>query len=70
MGVVDVNVASGAAFGNEYVGGLIGDNGGDIRNCAASGDVTGRRQIGLLVGRNYGSPIDNSMGTGALTEAN
>ena len=48
-------------------GGMIGDNGGDIRNCAASGDVTDRNQIGLLVGRNYGSPIDNSMGTGTLT---
>jgi len=49
---------------------LIGDNGGDIRNCAASGYVKGRRQIGLLVGRNYGGRIENSMGTGALTEAN
>ena len=67
---MDASVASGSATGNEYVGGLIGDNGGDIRNCAASGDVTGRSQIGLLVGRNYGSPIDNSMGTGTLTEAN
>ena len=68
--LISASAASGTASGNDYVGGLVGDNGGDISHCTAGGDVTGREHVDPLVGRNYGSPIISSEGTGTVNRRN
>jgi uncharacterized repeat protein (TIGR02543 family) len=50
LGLAYVNVT-----GNLDVGGLVGQNYGQITNSYVTGDVTGRDGVGGLVGRNYGS---------------
>ncbi len=49
--------------GDEYVGGLVGHNGGDISNCYSTGDVNGFEYVGGLVGYNIGI-ISNCYSTG------
>ena len=56
--------------GNDYVGGLVGDNeeGGRIRDNAVSGAVTGNDYVGGLVGDNKeGGRIIDSAATGSVT---
>jgi hypothetical protein len=36
-----------------YIGGLIGSNGGNVKNCNASGTVSGKTTVGGLIGYNY-----------------
>ena len=50
LGLLNVNVV-----GNYYVGGLAGDNYGNIRGSYADGDVKGYRHVGGLIGYNYGN---------------
>ena len=47
IGLVNVNVSA-----DDYVGSLIGYNGGDVKNCYATGSVSGAVQVGGLVGYN------------------
>jgi len=50
------------------VGGLIGDNAGDITNCYATGNVTGGANVGGLVGNTLGSfDLINCYATGDVT---
>ncbi len=51
-------------YGNNSYGGLVGWNDSYIDNCYATGDVTGSRYSGGLVGRNYDGTISNSFATG------
>ena len=56
--------------GNDYVGGLVGDNeeGGRIRDSAVSGVVTGNDYVGGLVGDNKeGGRINDSSANGSVT---
>ncbi len=62
VGLIDVEVT-----GNNYVGGLVGDNGGLIHASYATGRVTGNSDIGGLVGRNAGGGITTSYATGRVT---
>ena len=52
--------------GNDNVGGLVGDNHGDITNSTVSGTVTGKIDVGGLVGDNHGD-ITNSTVSGTVT---
>jgi len=45
--------SNGIVTGKDIIGGLVGDNGGDILNCYAKGHVNGIEHIAGLVGRNY-----------------
>ncbi|MHC4559123.1 MAG: GLUG motif-containing protein [Planctomycetota bacterium] len=63
LGVVSVNIA-----GKDYIGGLVGYNGGSITSCYSTGAVIGNRGVGGLVGSNRGSgSITNCYSTGAVT---
>jgi hypothetical protein len=44
----------------ESFGGLVGVNGGEISNCRATGEVSGERSVGGLVGEDSGIIISNS----------
>lgn len=49
VGLLDVNIS-----GEEDVGGLVGDNNGNIKNSHSTGEVSGEDDTGGLVGMNYG----------------
>jgi hypothetical protein len=59
------SVASVTGIGGD-VGGLMGYNSGDIRNCYSAGAVSGDRYVGGLVGSNSGS-IGNCYSIGAVS---
>ncbi|MDF2097469.1 MBG domain-containing protein [Aquibaculum arenosum] len=61
----NVGIVGGAISGGNYVGGLVGDNWGPIKNAYATGDVTGRWLVGGLVGVNHDS-ITTSFATGKV----
>ena len=69
----NVNNVSSASFTNS-VGGLVGDNRGDISNCYAAGSVVGSigntTAIGGLVGANDGGNISDSYAAVDVTGAN
>lgn len=52
--------------GNNYVGGLVGRNEGEITGSCATGSVTGNLHVGGLVGINYGE-ITNSYAGGMVS---
>lgn len=52
--------ATGQVTGEEYVGGLAGNNGGHITNSYATGQVTGEENIGGLVGYTSGGTVTAS----------
>ncbi|HXF54376.1 MAG TPA: YDG domain-containing protein, partial [Hyphomicrobiaceae bacterium] len=58
--------ATGNVSGNDYVGGLVGDNSGLTENSYATGAVAGRDNVGGLAGLN-GVQISNSYATGAVS---
>lgn len=59
VGLEDVDVN-----GNEYVGGLVGQNRGTITDSYSTGSVSGGdSRVGGLVGRNYGGTVENCYST-------
>lgn len=70
-GEINNAFSTGDTTGNQYVGGLTGQNGGaiptgTITNSFAIGRVTGQSYIGGLVGQNY-LDISNSYATGSVS---
>ena len=61
LGLEDLEVT-----GDERVGGLVGDNGGTVMDCYATGRVTGESGVGGLVGVNGGTVTDG-YATGSVT---
>ncbi len=59
--------ASGTTSRNQGIGGLVGVSAGSITTSYSTGDVTGDRRIGGLVGWNYESNITNSYSTGMVS---
>ena len=44
--------------GRDYIGGLVGESRGSVRNCTYNGTVTGDMQVGGIVGRSEGTVKD------------
>ena len=73
VGVIEVDVT-----GNDYVGGLVGDNRGDVTASYATGRVSGNSEVGGLVGQNRGGvtasyatgPVSGDSGVGGLVGEN
>jgi filamentous hemagglutinin family protein len=65
---VTVTGSGTGSFTGNYIGGLVGaaSSGSTIKNSQATGDVTGVRNVGGLVGSNYGM-ISLSHATGTVT---
>lgn len=57
-----------AITGDDYVGGLVGWNGGQVQNSYVTGSVSGSRSVGGLIGYN-GGDIINSYTTGSIAGA-
>jgi hypothetical protein len=50
-----------------YVGGLVGENGGNVSHCYSNAVVSGYNYVGGLVGRNYTAGISNCHSTGDVS---
>ena len=50
--LVDISLVNVDVNGNQYIGALVGDNHGTIKNCTSNGKVHGNSNIGGLVGIN------------------
>ncbi len=57
--ITNVTLIKNNIHGFDYIGGLVGHNYGEIKNCTISGNIAGRRDVGGLVGVNTGI-IENS----------
>ena len=66
-GKVQNLTVSGSVSGNNYVGGVVGQNGGRITDCAFTGSVSGNRSVGGVVGDNCGGSVTNSYNTGSVS---
>jgi len=65
--IQNVGLMNLAVTGNEYVGGLVGENwNGTIRDSYSNGNVVGDCHIGGLVGWNWGS-VSNSYAVGSVS---
>jgi len=62
----DIGVVNASVTGNEYVGGLAGQNVGILSHCHFTGNVTGVHAVGGLAGYNY-ALASNSYSTGNVT---
>ena len=62
LGLLDVDIS-----GRSFVGSLVGNNNGTITNSYAIGTVSGRFDIGGLIGVNQGGTITNSYAMGAVS---
>ncbi|MBB3062777.1 GLUG motif-containing protein [Microbulbifer rhizosphaerae] len=65
----NIGLVGGSVTGNGRVGGLVGQSSfsSSISNVYTTGNVSGRRDTGGLVGRNFESDISNSYTTGSVT---
>ncbi len=61
LGLKNVNIT-----GKNYVGGIVGQNDGNISNTYVTGSVTGANFVGGLIGRNTG-PLSTAYVTGSIT---
>ncbi len=67
LGSINNSHATGNVTGNQYVGGLVGKQYGDIANSYATGRVEALLYVGGLVGRQYdNTTISNSYATGSV----
>ena len=66
FGLVINSISIGDVSGVCSVGGLIGDNQGNLTNCYSTGSVTGDRNVGGLAGKNSHGSIANCYSTGAV----
>jgi hypothetical protein len=75
-GTVSNSYSTGSVTGDDYVGGLVGNNAGPVSNSYSTGSVTGDHYVGGLVGSNGGidnnghicrGAVSNSYSTGSVT---
>jgi hypothetical protein len=75
-GTVSGSYSTGSVTGDEYVGGLVGQNvvlpstfpiRGTVDNCYSTGSVTGNRWVGGLAGKNLRGTVNNSYSTVSVT---
>jgi hypothetical protein len=75
-GTVSGSYSTGSVTGDEYVGGLVGQNvvppstlpiRGTVDNCYSTGSVTGNRWVGGLAGENLRGTVNNSYSTVSVT---
>jgi hypothetical protein len=64
--VTDLATENVSITGDREVGGLVGDNWGNVSNSYSTGNITGDRDVGGLVGSNRGT-LSNSHFTGSVT---
>ena len=60
----------GTVSGNEFVGGVVGCNGGRVTNCYNTGNVSGSNYVGGVVGYNFFGTVTNCYNTGNISGGN
>jgi len=65
--IKDLGVIRAEVIGAELIGGLVGLNGGMLKNCYSSGTVAGERNVGGLVGVNLGGAVSDCYSSGTVT---
>ena len=65
-GTVQNLSVSGSVSGNNYVGGVVGDNRGSVEDCDFTGSVSGNNYVGGVVGYNGGT-VENCYNTGSVS---
>ncbi len=68
-GKIEKLSVSGTVSGHLYVGGIAGQNNGNVINCTFSGSVTGIDHVGGVVGYNHGGRVENCYNTGAVNSS-
>ena len=69
-GTVQNLSVSGSVSGNNYVGGVVGQNRGTFENCDFTGTVTGGWYVGGIVGYNgTGATVSNCYNTGQVNDS-
>jgi hypothetical protein len=69
--IISNSYSTGAVTGNSCIGGLVGENGGDINQCYSTGASSGNSDVGGLAGRNfYGGNIFNCYSTSNVNGIN
>jgi hypothetical protein len=66
--IKNVGLVKALVVGRGYVGGLLGENRGDVSNSYFVGNLSGEYDVGGLVGFNdFGATVTNSYSTGTVT---
>lgn len=65
-GTVTMSHFAGCVIGREDVGGLMGQNNGNVSDCSSTGSASGNTSVGGLVGSNRGT-VSNSHSAGSVT---
>lgn len=65
-GQVNKSFAVGKVTGGQYVGGLCGENGGDVIRCYADVDLFGQDQVGGLAGWNFSGTVNMCFSLGKI----
>ena len=64
----NIGVVNASVLGHEDVGSLVGDNGGTVSNCYATGNISSNHwNVGGLVGRNYEGTVVDSYSNGRVS---
>lgn len=63
--ISNLNVVGQLHTDNNFIGGIVGDNGGIISNCTFKGVISGRQNLGGIAGKNSGT-ISNSTAFGGV----
>ncbi len=66
-GFVKNSETTGSVVGNGRVGGLIGENHGDIIDSSSSANIHGNNRVGGVIGHNEKGDIDRTFATGDVT---
>lgn len=70
QGIVQNLAVDGYINAGTFVGGVVGQNSGNVTNCSHSGAVSGDNngsKVGGIVGRNYGGAVKNCSNSGKVT---
>jgi hypothetical protein len=65
-GQISKSFAIGKVTGSQYVGGLCGENGGDVTKCHTDIDLVGQQQVGGLVGWNFSGTVSMCFSRGNI----
>jgi hypothetical protein len=65
--ISDLRLVAVNVTGSYFVGGLVGENNGEIDNCSVEGSITGNDEVGGLVGFNSDGTITESHAAGEVT---
>jgi hypothetical protein len=67
--ISNVGIINSYIRGSWYIGGIVGESEGTIKDCYNKGLISGSDCVGGIAGNNYGGTIENSYNRGLITFA-